>query len=65
MKLVVNDKTYETEQTRIEAFLGERGIEPRLIVIEYNGTILRREEWDSVTLKDGDILQMAHMVAGG
>jgi thiamine biosynthesis protein ThiS len=65
VKLVVNDKTYETEQTSIIEFLKERGIEPRLIVIEYNGAILRREEWDGVTLKDGDVMQMAHMVAGG
>lgn len=65
MKLVVNDKAYETEQTCIEAFLRERGIEPKLIVVEYNGTILRRDEWDSVKLKDGDEMQMAHMVAGG
>lgn len=65
MTLTVNDKTYTTEQTTIEGFLKERGFEPRLIVVEYNGEIIRRGHWDDITLKDGDVLQMAHMVAGG
>lgn len=65
MTITVNDKSYTTDCTTLEGFLLERGFEPRLIVVEYNGVILQRAEWDSVTLKDGDVLQMAHMVAGG
>ena len=65
MTITVNDKKYETEQTTIEGFLRERGFEPKLIVVEYNDHILARPDWDTVTLKDGDVLQMAHMVAGG
>lgn len=65
MTLIVNDKPYQTEQTSIAGFLEERGFTPRLIVVEYNGEILQRAHWDEVTLKDGDVLQMAHMVAGG
>ena len=65
MTITVNDKPYQTESTSIEGFLVERGFEPRLIVIEYNGDILRRQDWAGVTLKEGDVLQMAHMVAGG
>jgi len=63
--ITVNDKEYETEQVTIEGFLRERGFEPKLIVVEYNDRILARTEWETVTLKDGDVLQMAHMVAGG
>ena len=65
MTLIVNDKPYTTEQTGIAAFLEERGFTPRLIVVELNGEILQRAHWDDVILKDGDTLQMAHMVAGG
>lgn len=65
MKITVNDKPYSTEQTTIEGFLRERGFEPKLVVVEYNGDILRRTDWDGVTLAEGDVLQMAHMVAGG
>jgi sulfur carrier protein len=65
MTITVNDKPYTTDQCTIEGFLRERGFEPRLIVVELNGEILQRVNWDAVRLKDGDILQMAHMVAGG
>jgi sulfur carrier protein len=65
MTITVNDKPYTTEQTTIEGFLRERGFEPKLVVVEYNGDILRRTDWDGVTLGEGDVLQMAHMVAGG
>ena len=65
MTLTVNDKLYTTEQDTIEGFLRERGFEPRLIVVELNGEILQRVHWDDVRLKEGDVLQMAHMVAGG
>jgi thiamine biosynthesis protein ThiS len=65
MTLIVNDKRYTTEQTSIAGFLEERGFTPRLIVVELNGEILQRAHWDEVALEDGDVLQMAHMVAGG
>lgn len=65
MTITVNDKVYTTEQTSIEGFLRERGFEPKLIVVERNGEILRRDHWNEITLQEGDVLQMAHMVAGG
>jgi len=65
MTITVNDKPYSTGQDTIEGFLRERGFEPRLIVVELNGEILQRSHWNEVRLKDGDIMQMAHMVAGG
>lgn len=65
MTFTVNDKAYTTEQDTIEGFLQQRGFEPRLIVVELNGEILQRSRWDEVRLKDGDVMQMAHMVAGG
>jgi thiamine biosynthesis protein ThiS len=65
MTITVNDKPYTSDEETIEGFLRERGFEPRLIVVELNGEILQRAHWDDVRLQEGDILQMAHMVAGG
>lgn len=65
MTITVNDKVYATDQVSIEGFLKKRGFQPQLIVVELNGEILQRSHWDEVQLRDGDILQMAHMVAGG
>ena len=46
-------------------YLASHKIEPRMIVIEYNGEIIKRDRWDGITLQDGDKLEIVHMVAGG
>ena len=46
-------------------YLASHKIEPRMIVIEYNGEIIKRDRWEGITLQDGDKLEIVHMVAGG
>jgi len=42
------------------------GIEPRMVVVEVNRTILRdREAYASLPLHDGDIVEIVHFVGGG
>ena len=63
--LVVNGKQREVDlPINLEHFLEENDIEPRLIAIEYNGAIIKRDLWSSVNLKAGDQLEIVHMVAG-
>lgn len=45
--------------------LDERGIERRMIAVEYNREILPRHEYDSTRLQDGDRLEIVQMVGGG
>ena len=64
--LTVNGKQREIDgPTALMKFLEANKIEPRLIVIEYNGEIIKRERWDEIALKAGDKLEIVHMVAGG
>lgn len=35
------------------------------IIVEYNGKILLRAEWVSITLKDNDSLEVVHFIGGG
>ncbi len=46
-------------------FLEAHSIEPRLIAIEYNGEIIKRERWPHVTIDANDKLEIVHMVSGG
>ncbi len=46
-------------------YLASHKIESRMIVIEYNGEIIKRDRWEGITLQDGDKLEIVHMVAGG
>ncbi len=40
-------------------------LSPALVLVEFNGAPLERERYDSVTLRDGDRLEIAQMVGGG
>jgi thiamine biosynthesis protein ThiS len=42
-----------------------RGIERRMIAVEYNTEIIPRYDYDDTTIQDGDRLEIVHMVGGG
>lgn len=45
--------------------LEERRIPDKAIVVAVNGEVVRREEWDSKVLSEGDEVEIVHAVAGG
>lgn len=45
--------------------IDSRGIERRMIAVEYNGEILPRHAYDETPLNDGDRLEIVQMVGGG
>jgi thiamine biosynthesis protein ThiS len=49
----------------IERLLRHLGLQPRLVVVEHNGEILRREGYASVEVDAGDTLELVHFVGGG
>ena len=42
-----------------------RGLERRMIAVEYNGEIISRLDYDETMIQDGDTLEVVHMVGGG
>jgi thiamine biosynthesis protein ThiS len=40
-------------------------LHPRLVVVERNGEILRRDDYPDARLEDGDALELVHFVGGG
>ena len=49
----------------LEAFLHQCGYEPRLVVVEFNGSILPRRHWSGQPLRAGDVLEVVTIVGGG
>ena len=50
----------------VATLLGTLRIDPRLVVIEHNRSILRdRDSYPSVGLRNGDIVEIVHFVGGG
>jgi sulfur carrier protein len=52
--------------TSLSAYLASLTLDPRMVVIEHNRTILRdRAAYPSLVLADGDVLEIVHFVGGG
>ena len=50
----------------LASFLADLELDPRLVVVEYNRTILRdRDAYSSLALASGDVLEIVHFVGGG
>lgn len=49
----------------IHGLLEHLGLQPRMIVVEHNGAILRRESYHDARLGPGDSLELVHFVGGG
>jgi len=66
MQLIVNGDLRDVEETStIGAFLASRGLNPKMVVVERNGEIVPRGQYDKTTLTNGDVLEIVQMMAGG
>ncbi len=64
--LTVNGKPRELkEPTTLDRFLAQSGVDTRFVAVAYNGTVLTREEFMRVTLREGDTLEIVRPVGGG
>jgi thiamine biosynthesis protein ThiS len=66
MQLTVNGKPRRVDgaPTLLE-LLESIPINPRLVAVEHNGEIVRRERFELIRLGEGDTLEIIHMVGGG
>ncbi|GAE86881.1 sulfur carrier protein ThiS [Acetivibrio straminisolvens] len=66
MFITLNGKQTEVANgTSLMDLICSKGLEPESVVIEYNQNVLRKEEWDSVVLKENDKLEVLRFVGGG
>lgn len=66
IELTVNGKVLELPgPLTIQEFLDSKKLHKSMVVVEYNGAILKRDQFESVTLSSGDMLEVVHFVGGG
>jgi sulfur carrier protein len=65
--LTVNGAPREIPQDSTMAeLLGSLRVDPRVVVIEHNRTILRdRDKYATQALANGDVVEIVHFVGGG
>ena len=69
MKIRVNGKEMTLELSNDNALLSKSlelmGYRPNTIIVELNNLIINSKNWNNVTLKEGDNLEIVSIVGGG
>jgi thiamine biosynthesis protein ThiS len=66
MQLIVNGDPYENPQTETLAdLLRELGIEPGRVAVEVNLSIIKKSDYHTFKLQDGDKIEIVNFVGGG
>ncbi len=67
MRVTVNQESVEVEESRptIRTLLASKEMPDKSVVVAVNGDVVRREEWDSHRIEEGDEVEIVHAVAGG
>jgi thiamine biosynthesis protein ThiS len=66
LNVIVNGERKElSEGIHIVDLLDRLGLKPERLAVEVNQSIVRRAEWTTTTLLDGDKVEIVHFVGGG
>jgi sulfur carrier protein len=66
IKIVVNGKAREIEPPEsISEMLADLGVNAKQVAVAVNGEVVRRVEWNAVTVSDGDAVEIVRAVGGG
>jgi thiamine biosynthesis protein ThiS len=65
IQLLINGSAKETSVTDLHSLIKELELPSPLLLVEYNGEALHRSQWNDITLKDEDRLELMAVAAGG
>jgi sulfur carrier protein len=67
MKIVLNNKeeTIEGNILTINELLQIKKYTFKMLVIKVNGILVKKNEYDKATVKDGDDVMVLHLISGG
>jgi len=66
MNILLNGEPKEiAANLAVAGLIAELGLTPERLAIEVNRRIIRRADWPSTTLAEGDKVEVVHFVGGG
>jgi sulfur carrier protein len=66
VNVVANGRMRQSpEGATVDAFIRSLDLDPRFVIVEYNGKPLARKQYDNTSLSDGDRIELVKAVAGG
>ncbi len=64
--LTLNGRPHELpSETRLPQLLDSLGVDRRLVAVAHNGDVVPRDRYETVSLRDGDRVEVVRMVGGG
>lgn len=63
--LKINGKEVDAAGKTVQAYLVENDYDPRVVVVELNEEILKRDLYESTVLNDGDSVEIVMFMGGG
>ncbi|MGA2969340.1 MAG: sulfur carrier protein ThiS [Acidimicrobiales bacterium] len=61
----VNGIEHDGAFDSLTAMMNDMAIEPKGVAVAINGEVIRRGEWSTTSLHDGDVIEIVNAVAGG
>jgi thiamine biosynthesis protein ThiS len=65
MKIFLNGEPAECDDSTVEQLIARHALLPETTLIERNGVALRRRDWATEKLGEGDRLEILRVAAGG
>ncbi len=67
MKIILNNKeeTFDSEQFTINELLQAKKFTFKMLVIKVNGQLIKKNEYGSALVHDGDDVMVLHLISGG
>jgi thiamine biosynthesis protein ThiS len=65
MKIVLNGKETETGAGSVEALLEELDIKPGKVAVEVNLRVIKKCDYSTSAVKEGDRVEIVNFVGGG
>ncbi|MBI3596908.1 MAG: sulfur carrier protein ThiS [Nitrospirae bacterium] len=65
MRIKINGKAEEIEAKTVLELLRAKEIEPQMVSVELNSTIVDREAYSTTSLNEGDRLEFLFFMGGG
>ena len=60
-----NQETFPAEKFTVTELLKQKNFTFKMLIVKINGTLVKKAEYDSAEVIDGDEVMVLHLISGG
>jgi len=67
MVIILNNKSefFEGDELTVNQILKKKKFTFKMLIIKINGQLIKKSDYDSTIVKDGDDVMILHLISGG